>query len=535
MALSALTTRGGGSSATPPASDGSRGLARQRSFDSPASADRDRDPESNALSRSALSTPKGHAQGRAIGSLAHLAAVAMKRKSVLIRAGLAFALILWIAAEAARRLLAPDHCETLPSTAPVAVLLAGSFDVFNRTHCSFTRRVIEPLRARGHPVVVFAAFDDAVDERTRADALAAMAHLRRRVPGVETRVERASSSRRFDSGDVEDETTPPSSSTPSSSSPSSSSSFVGASALNGARDDVESSAYDFAPPASCVSALASRFDPTGAASPRPAGERVRRSNEDADGIVDGVGHDPELSSRSGSDDRAAASRELAFLRALRARAQANRMRREHERATGTTFAWVVSARPDVAFADDLPTDRMCAVPGGRRVHAPWFHSRGGMNDRFAMGPPEGMSEYAGLYDATCGGASGGAAASDEDRARSIPANVDSTERVYAWHMRRRHVSVDRWALFHFVFYRARRGVPLDDRESPDARLGFGAFNPSASKFADVVDEQRGCPLRLKGAAAWMVDESAAARDEQAGDDAKTTPSRIAARIRYRYE
>ena len=260
MALSALTTRGGGSSATPPASDGSRGLARQRSFDSPASADRDRDPESNALSRSALSTPKGHAQGRAIGSLAHLAAVAMKRKSVLIRAGLAFALIFGIAAEAARRLLAPDHCESLPSTAPVAVLLAGSFDVFNRTHCSFTRRVIEPLRARGHPVVVFAAFDDAVDERTRADALAAMAHLRRRVPGVETRVERASSSRRFDSNDVEDETTPSSSSATPSSSSSSSSSFVGASALNGARDDVESSAYDFAPPASCVSALASRFD-----------------------------------------------------------------------------------------------------------------------------------------------------------------------------------------------------------------------------------------------------------------------------------
>ena len=516
MAFSALTTRGGGSSATPPAPDGSRGLARQRSFDSPASADRDGDVESNAPSRSALSTPKGHAQGRAIGSLAHLAAVAMKRKSILVRVGLAFALIFWVAAETARRLLAPDHCEALPSTAPVAVLLAGSFDVFNRTHCSFTRRVVEPLRARGHPVVVFAAFDDAVDERTRADAFAALAHLRRRVPGVEIRVEHASASRRFDSNDAEEHTTPPPSS-------SSSSSFVGASALHGARDDVESSAYDFAPPASCVSALRSRFDPNVAASPRPAGARVRPSNEDADEFVEGVGHDSTHASRAGSDRHAAISRaSLAFLRMLRARAQANRMRREHERATGTTFAWLVSAQPDVAFADDLPTDRMCAVPGGRRVHAPWFHSRGGMNDRFAMGPPEGMGEYAGLYDATCGGASGEAVASDEDRARSIPADVDSTERVYAWHMRRRHVTVDRWALFHFVMYRARRGVPLDDRESPDARLGVGAFNPSASRFKDVVEEQRGCPLRLKGAAAWMEDQSKAARDERAGDDATTT-------------
>ena len=216
MAFSALTTRGGGSSATPPAPDGSRGLARQRSFDSPASADRDGDVESNAPSRSALSTPKGHAQGRAIGSLAHLAAVAMKRKSILVRVGLAFALIFWVAAETARRLLAPDHCEALPSTAPVAVLLAGSFDVFNRTHCSFTRRVVEPLRARGHPVVVFAAFDDAVDERTRADAFAALAHVRRRVPGVEIRVERASASRRFDSNDAEEHTTSPPSSSSSS-------------------------------------------------------------------------------------------------------------------------------------------------------------------------------------------------------------------------------------------------------------------------------------------------------------------------------
>ena len=299
-----------------PAPDGSRGLARQRSFDSPASADRDGDVESNAPSRSALSTPKGHAQGRAIGSLAHLAAVAMKRKSILVRVGLAFALIFWVAAETARRLLAPDHCEALPSTAPVAVLLAGSFDVFNRTHCSFTRRVVEPLRARGHPVVVFAAFDDAVDERTRADAFAALAHVRRRVPGVEIRVERASASRRFDSNDAEEHTTSPPSS--------SSSSFVGASALHGARDDVESSAYDFAPPASCVSALRSRFDPNVAASPRPAGARVRPSNEDADEFVEGVGHDSTHASRAGSDRHAAISRaSLAFLRMLRARAQAN--------------------------------------------------------------------------------------------------------------------------------------------------------------------------------------------------------------------
>ena len=316
MAFSALTTRGGGSSATPPAPDGSRGLARQRSFDSPASADRDGDVESNAPSRSALSTPKGHAQGRAIGSLAHLAAVAMKRKSILVRVGLAFALIFWVAAETARRLSRPTTAKRFrrrrpsPSSSPAPSTCSTARTVPSRA-ASSNRSARAATR-----VVVFAAFDDAVDERTRADAFAALAHVRRRVPGVEIRVERASASRRFDSNDAEEHTTSPPSS--------SSSSFVGASALHGARDDVESSAYDFAPPASCVSALRSRFDPNVAASPRPAGARVRPSNEDADEFVEGVGHDSTHASRAGSDRHAAISRaSLAFLRMPRARAQAN--------------------------------------------------------------------------------------------------------------------------------------------------------------------------------------------------------------------
>ena len=31
---------------------------------------------------------------------------------------------------------------------------------------------------------------------------------------------------------------------------------------------------------------------------------------------------------------------------------------------------------DVAFADEVPAERACLPPGGRRVHVPWFHSRG---------------------------------------------------------------------------------------------------------------------------------------------------------------
>ena len=66
-------------------------------------------------------------------------------------------------------------------------------------------------------------------------------------------------------------------------------------------------------------------------------------------------------------------------------------------------------------------------------------------------------------------------------AGSIPSRVSSTETLYAWHMRRRHVLVDRWALARFVFYRApARGPPagLDDRDAPDAGLGLSPFNPS---------------------------------------------------------
>lgn len=37
------------------------------------------------------------------------------------------------------------------------------------------------------------------------------------------------------------------------------------------------------------------------------------------------------------------------------------MRREFEKNEGVDFAWVVLAQPDVAFADDIPVDRMCTV------------------------------------------------------------------------------------------------------------------------------------------------------------------------------
>lgn len=54
-------------------------------------------------------------------------------------------------------------------------------------------------------------------------------------------------------------------------------------------------------------------------------------------------------------------RTLGLLRRLRARQAANAMRREFEKNEGVDFAWVVLAQPDVAFADDIPVDRMCTV------------------------------------------------------------------------------------------------------------------------------------------------------------------------------
>ena len=54
-------------------------------------------------------------------------------------------------------------------------------------------------------------------------------------------------------------------------------------------------------------------------------------------------------------------RTMSLLRGLHARQKADEMRRDFERKNDVRFAWVVLARPDVAFADNIPVDRMCTV------------------------------------------------------------------------------------------------------------------------------------------------------------------------------
>lgn len=112
-------------------------------------------------------------RSRAVGSLAHVAATALKRKNAVVRVAVASIVALFAAAGIAkvtRRVLfhsdVVGHCDALPSTARVAVLLAGSPRAFNRTHCSFARRVVKPLRDRGHPVdVFFSSTEPLADER----------------------------------------------------------------------------------------------------------------------------------------------------------------------------------------------------------------------------------------------------------------------------------------------------------------------------------------------------------------------------------
>jgi hypothetical protein len=192
-----------------------------------------------------------------------------------------------------------------------------------------------------------------------------------------------------------------------------------------------------------------------------------------------------------------------LLRGLRSRQAADLMRQKREKREGVEFAWVVLARPDVVFADDIPVRRMCQVPGGRRVHVPWFHSRGGANHRFMMGPPQGATEYLSLYDELC--------ERDKGAAASIPRGVN-TEQLYAWHLRRRHVSIDPWALFHFVFYRV---PPRDDvgveyaDESPDLQLARSPFNPTSSRWSDVVADLQECPAVVEAEAARVVVAAAA--------------------------
>jgi hypothetical protein len=205
---------------------------------------------------------------------------------------------------------------------------------------------------------------------------------------------------------------------------------------------------------------------------------------------------------------------------LRARAAADASRRKQTRARSgnsgnsgnSPHAWIVAADSAHAYADDLPVRALCAVPGGRKLLAPWVRARGGVNDRFAMGQAPAMEEYAGMYHALCPEDAAMRALLEDERdgaytatvtdtnarlfAASVPRGVDSTERLLAWHMRRRHVGVDTDALYRFVPYEtpADPSKRLDDEDWPNARIGRSAFNPSRGNFDALVDEVERCVL-----------------------------------------
>jgi hypothetical protein len=128
-----------------------------------------------------------------------------------------------------------------------------------------------------------------------------------------------------------------------------------------------------------------------------------------------------------------------------------------------------------------------------------------------------MEEYAGMYHALCPEDAAMRAPPEDERdgavtdtdtsaesriarsrlfAASVPRGVDSTERLLAWHMRRRHVGVDTDALYRFVPYEtpADPSKRLDDEDWPNARIGRSAFNPSRGNFDALVDEVERCVL-----------------------------------------
>ena len=404
-------------------------------------------------------------RSRAVGSLAHVAATVLKRKNAVVRVAVASIVAFFAAAGIAkvtRRVLfhsdVVGHCDALPSTARVAVLLAGSPRAFNRTHCSFARRVVKPLRDRGHPVdVFFSSTEPLADERFGSGT------------------ERAALQKLRSDHDV-------------------------------AFTIIDVAASASAVPETCAAALRERFDASDAKDSSRK-ERFAETTLDDDDVKKTNDH-----AFGGSGDIIAE-----YLLLLRARAAADASRRKQTRArSGNSgnppHAWIVAADSAHAYADDLPVRALCAVPGGRKLLAPWVRARGGVNDRFAMGQAPAMEEYAGMYHALCPEDAAMRALLEDERdgaytatvtdtnarlfAASVPRGVDSTERLLAWHMRRRHVGVDTDALYRFVPYEtpADPSKRLDDEDWPNARIGRSAFNPSRGNFDALVDEVERCVL-----------------------------------------
>ena len=425
-------------------------------------------------------------RSRAVGSLAHVAATALKRKNAVVRVAVALIVAFFAAAGIAkvtRRFLfhsdVVGHCDALPSTARVAVLLAGSPRAFNRTHCSFARRVVKPLRDRGHPVdVFFSSTEPLADERF----------------GVGT--ERAALKKLRSDHDV---------------------AFT--------IIDVAATARA---PETCAAALRERFDAKDSSSrrfvDRREERRVKETTLDDDESLRNYDDERTLDDRATTNDSAFGESGdviAEYLLLLRARAAADASRRKQTRGSGnfgnSPHAWIVAADSAHAYADDLPVHALCAVPGGRKLLAPWVRARGGVNDRFAMGQAPAMEEYAGMYHALCPEDAAMRAPPEDERdgavtdtdtsaeariagsrrfAASVPRGVDSTERLLAWHMRRRHVGVDTDALYRFVPYEtpADPSKRLDDEDWPNARIGRSAFNPSRGNFDALVDEVERCVL-----------------------------------------
>lgn len=420
---------------------------------------------------------KHNTRSRAVGSLAHVAATAMKRKNAVIRVAVAAIVAFFAAAGIAkvtRRVLfhsdVKSHCESLPSNARVAILLAGSPHAFNKTHCSFARRVVKPLRDRGHPVdVYFSSTEPLAEERLGIGAERAALEKLRSDHGVTfTIIDVAATAR-----------------APETCAAAMRERFARANNPRGSFLSAENERFT----ESTLDDDASRTDATDVVSAKTPSENVEGSWVNPFGDVPGD----------------VISEYLLLLRA-RAAAEASRKKQASRESDLSAHAWIVSANPAHAYADDVPVNAMCAVPGGRKLSAPWVRARGGVNDRFAMGQPPAMEEYAGMYHSLCPEDTALDNAKDTNKkasleknaekafAASVPRGVDSTERLLAWYMRRRHVAVDMDALYRFVPYEtpADPNIRLNDFNWPDAAVGRSAFNPSRGNFDALSDETERC-------------------------------------------
>ena len=300
-----------------------------------------------------------------------------KRRSAMTRCMTAFAACLFVF-ELLRHLVfqGGKFCGELPRGAPVAVLLAGSAHAFNRTHCGLANRVIAPFTRLGHRVVVFAA-----DENGDDDAMVPALERMRKGESILMIVRAIGMTSCFlytDYPNVD---------------------FVIAPSSDSAEDQSSHSPVSTTPD-QCVASVEHRFRHMNlgpgsiyAESHQTAAVAQARWMESNLGMESNGPKLPGRDAVHASDEKLGAHRKrvVHYMRRLHARKRANdaRLKWEKERKEsnsngnvgGSTssmdkFVWIVYARPDVAFADEVPAERACLPPGGRRVHVPWFHSRG---------------------------------------------------------------------------------------------------------------------------------------------------------------